>query len=48
VAASRTPSNEKLIASNKKAFHEFHVLDKFEAGLELTGTEVDVVAVYVA
>lgn len=31
---------EKLIASNKKAFHEYHVLDKFEAGLALRGTEV--------
>ena len=31
---------EKLIASNKKAFHDYHVLDKFEAGLQLTGTEV--------
>ena len=31
---------EKLIASNKKAFHEYFVLQKFEAGIELTGTEV--------
>ena len=31
---------EKLIASNKKAFHDYHVLQKFEAGLALTGTEV--------
>jgi SsrA-binding protein len=36
----KTPSSEKLIASNKKAFHEYHVLDKIEAGLQLTGTEV--------
>lgn len=40
MAVAKTQSNEKLIASNKKAFHEYHVLDKFEAGLELTGTEV--------
>jgi len=40
VAATKSPSNEKLIASNKRAFHEYHVLDKFEAGLQLTGTEV--------
>src|SRR5687767_8405384 len=33
-------SPEKLIASNKKAFHEYFVLQKVEAGLELTGTEV--------
>lgn len=31
---------EKLIASNKKAFHEYFILQKVEAGLELTGTEV--------
>lgn len=31
---------EKLIASNRKAFHDYHVLDRFEAGLALTGTEV--------
>ena len=31
---------EKLIASNKKAFHEYFILDKFEAGIALTGTEV--------
>ncbi|HUP49621.1 MAG TPA: SsrA-binding protein SmpB [Thermoanaerobaculia bacterium] len=32
--------SEKLIASNKKAFHEYFVLQKMEAGLQLTGTEV--------
>ncbi|MFN2443631.1 MAG: SsrA-binding protein SmpB [Thermoanaerobaculia bacterium] len=31
---------EKLIASNKKAFHDYHVLDRMEAGLALMGTEV--------
>lgn len=38
--AGKSDSGEKLIASNKKAFHDYHVLDKFEAGMELTGTEV--------
>ena len=33
-------ANEKLIASNKKAFHDYFVLQKLEAGLALTGTEV--------
>lgn len=37
---ARNERAERLIASNKRAFHEYHVLDKFEAGLELTGTEV--------
>ena len=30
----------KQIAANKKAYHDYFVLDRFEAGLELTGTEV--------
>lgn len=28
------------LAKNKKAFHEFHILECFEAGIELRGTEV--------
>jgi SsrA-binding protein len=31
---------EKLIADNRKAFHDFHILDTFEAGVVLVGTEV--------
>ena len=31
---------EKLIASNKKAYHDYFVLQKLEAGIELMGTEV--------
>lgn len=30
----------KIVASNKKAYHEYFVLEKFEAGIELVGTEV--------
>ena len=30
----------KLIASNRKARHDYHIEDTFEAGLVLTGTEV--------
>ncbi|HHU22041.1 MAG TPA: SsrA-binding protein SmpB [Clostridiales bacterium] len=30
----------KQVASNKKAFHDYFVLDRFEAGIELSGTEV--------
>ncbi len=33
-------SNGKLIADNRKARHNFEFLDTFEAGLQLTGTEV--------
>ena len=32
--------NERVIATNRKAFHEFFILDKFEAGIELVGSEV--------
>jgi SsrA-binding protein len=31
---------EKLIADNRKARHDYHLLDRHEAGLALTGTEV--------
>jgi SsrA-binding protein len=31
---------EKVIADNRKAFHDYHILDVFEAGIALLGTEV--------
>jgi len=31
---------EKTIVTNRAAFHEYHILDKYEAGVALTGTEV--------
>ena len=33
-------AGEKTIATNRRARHEFHILDRVEAGLVLTGTEV--------
>ena len=30
----------KEIAANRKAFHEYFVLERYEAGIELAGTEV--------
>ncbi len=36
----KTASGEKLVASNKKAFHDYFVLEKLEAGIALLGTEV--------
>jgi len=30
----------KVISNNKKAFHEYIIQDKFEAGIQLTGGEV--------
>jgi SsrA-binding protein len=32
--------DEVLIADNRKAFHDFHILETFEAGIALLGTEV--------
>lgn len=31
---------EKIVATNRKATHEYHIDDRLEAGLVLTGTEV--------
>jgi SsrA-binding protein len=31
---------EKVFAANRAAFHEYHISDKYEAGVALTGTEV--------
>ena len=31
---------KKLIANNKKAFHDYFIEDKYEAGIALAGTEV--------
>jgi SsrA-binding protein len=33
-------SGEKLIAENRRARHEYHLLERLEAGLVLTGSEV--------
>src|SRR6266849_8351020 len=33
-------ADEKLIATNRKAFHHFTILETYEAGLVLRGTEV--------
>jgi SsrA-binding protein len=37
---SKPDASEKVIATNRKAFHEYFVLQKLEAGIALTGTEV--------
>lgn len=38
--ATKPETGEKLIASNKKALHDYFVVQKLEAGLVLTGTEL--------
>jgi SsrA-binding protein len=38
--ATKPDAGEKVIATNRKAFHDYFVLQKVEAGIALTGTEV--------
>jgi SsrA-binding protein len=33
-------NEEKNLVTNRAAFHEYHISDKYEAGIALTGTEV--------
>lgn len=33
-------AQKQLLAKNKKAFHDYEILDKFEAGIKLNGPEV--------
>ncbi|MFI1013351.1 SsrA-binding protein SmpB [Streptomyces sp. NPDC020965] len=39
MAKEKVPGR-KLIAQNKKARHDYHIIDTYECGLVLTGTEV--------
>ena len=39
-AGARTEGKMKIIATNKKAYHEYFVEETYEAGIELVGTEV--------
>ena len=32
--------SDRVFAANRKAFHDYHILESVEAGLALTGTEV--------
>ncbi|OFW04147.1 MAG: SsrA-binding protein [Acidobacteria bacterium RIFCSPLOWO2_02_FULL_68_18] len=36
----RADTSERVIADNRKALHDYHVLDTWEAGVMLQGTEV--------
>ncbi len=38
--AEKSDAAEKVVATNKKAFHDYFILDKLEAGIVLLGTEV--------
>lgn len=40
MARKSSPEGIKIIAKNRKAWHEYEILDTWEAGLVLLGTEV--------
>jgi len=40
VSSNRAPTDRKIIASNRKARHDYTVVDTYEAGIALMGTEV--------
>ena len=39
-SAGTKPATVKVVATNRKAFHDYFIDDRAEAGLALTGTEV--------
>jgi len=39
-AKKNSEKSERLIASNKRAYHDFFIDETFEAGVVLTGTEI--------
>lgn len=38
--SKNSPANEKIAAVNRKARHAYEILESFEAGIQLLGTEV--------
>jgi SsrA-binding protein len=40
VATAPAERREKVFATNRKAYYDYHVLESLEAGLALTGTEI--------
>ena len=38
--AKKKPDDNPVLATNKKAFHDYNILERFEAGIKLVGTEV--------
>ena len=38
--AAVSNSNDRTITINRRAFHDYEILEKYEAGLVLTGTEI--------
>src|SRR2546425_9644442 len=40
MAHDKTEQGEKVVATNRKAFHDYAIQEKLEAGIALVGTEV--------
>ena len=40
VIGGESAACERVIADNRKAFHDYHIVESFEAGVVLVGTEV--------
>ncbi|MER3414685.1 MAG: SsrA-binding protein [Gemmataceae bacterium] len=40
MAAKKSEGGEKLICTNRRAFRNYHILDRLECGIALMGTEV--------
>ena len=40
---AKAPSIPRSLASNRRAQHDYHILETFEAGIQLSGTEVKAV-----
>ena len=36
----RTQDHDPVLATNRKALHDYNVIERYECGIELTGTEV--------
>ena len=39
-APEQKTASDRVIAENRKAFHDYHIVETFEAGVALQGTEV--------
>ncbi len=37
---AKQPSGIRIVAKNRKAYHDYHILDTFEAGIVLLGSEI--------
>ena len=46
--AKDSASGNRLIANNKKAYYDYFIEDKIEAGMELCGTEVKLSLIHIS